>query len=159
MSIQNSSAWSRNYCISKQIIKASFSPKCFCSLSQRTWEQGDGTRCISTCNSGSNQDLLEFSVEEAGVVGGSAASTELLHGPGLAAAGCAQRLWGLRETLFIMPTEGGTRIDICQSRMWQFVAWQNDCEKEKIDGLTRGKGAVRRNGRIEEEEWHGCHFY
>lgn len=51
-----------------------------------------------------------------------------------------------------MPTEGGTGIDICQSRAWQFVAWQNDYEKEKIDGLTRGKRAVRTNGRVEEEE-------
>lgn len=111
-----------------------------------------GHGCISTCNSGSNQDLLEFSVEEAGVVGGTAASAELLHGPGVAAAGCAERPSGGFGTLFIMPTEGGTWIDICQSRMWQFVSWQNDYEREKIDGLTRGKGALRANRRVEEEE-------
>lgn len=51
-----------------------------------------------------------------------------------------------------MPTEGGPWIDICQSRMWQFVSWQNDYEREKIDGLTRGKGALRANRRVEEEE-------
>lgn len=51
-----------------------------------------------------------------------------------------------------MPTEGGTWIDICQSRMWQSDAWQNDYEKQKIDGLTRAKRAVRTNGRVEEEE-------
>lgn len=68
-----------------------------------------GHGCISTCNSGSNQDLLQFSVEEAGMVGGTAASAELLHGPGVAAAGCAKRPGGgLRDTLFLKPTEGGT---------------------------------------------------
>lgn len=92
-----------------------------------------GHGCISTCNSGSNQALLESSVEEAGLVGGTAASAELLHGPD-----CAKRpSGGLRDILFIMPTEGGTWIDICQSRMWQFVSWQNDYEREKTDGLTR----------------------
>lgn len=77
-----------------------------------------GHECISTCNSGSNQDLLESSVEEAGMVGGTAASADLLHGPGVTAAGCAKKpTGGLRDILFIMPTEGGTWIDICQSRM------------------------------------------
>lgn len=53
-----------------------------------------GHGCISTCNSGSSQDLLEFSVEEAGMVGGTAASTQLLHGPDVAAGGCAKRRCG-----------------------------------------------------------------
>lgn len=47
--------------------------------------------CISTCNSGSNQDLLELCVEEAGMVGGTAASADLLNGPGVAAACCVKR--------------------------------------------------------------------
>lgn len=51
-----------------------------------------------------------------------------------------------------MPTEGGRWIDICQSRMCQFLAWQNDYKRDKIDGLNRGKGAERINGRVEEEE-------
>lgn len=55
-------------------------------------EMGHG--CISTCSSGSSQDLLEFSVEAAGVVGGTAARAELLHGPGVAAAGWAKRPCG-----------------------------------------------------------------
>lgn len=53
-----------------------------------------GHGCISPCNSGSNQDLLEFSEEEVGVVGGTAARAELLHGPGMAAAGWAKRPCG-----------------------------------------------------------------
>lgn len=53
-----------------------------------------GHGCISTCNSGSNQDLLAFSVEEVGVLGGTAATAELPRGSGMAAASCAKRPCG-----------------------------------------------------------------
>lgn len=51
---------------------------------------------ISTCNPGSSQHLLEFSIEGVGVVGGAAAGAVLQHGPGTVGAGWAKRPWGGR---------------------------------------------------------------
>lgn len=59
---------------------------------------------------------------EAGVVGGTAASTVLQQGAGTAAAGWAKRpCRGPRDTIFIMPTD-----ELASVTQEGFVGWQND---------------------------------